>query len=71
MSPPCLHNVTQRTLNNKNYTAEQLKTKQNKTNKKFGAFHMRITLWTYVLKHGLNNCSLTKSNVNLKRKKNL
>ena len=34
MSPLCLHKVTQRTVNYKNYTAELLKTKTNQNNKK-------------------------------------
>ena len=34
MSPLCLHKVTQRTVNYKNYTAELLKTKTNQNKQK-------------------------------------
>ena len=44
MSPLCLHKVTQRTVNYKNYTAELLKTKTNQNNnkKKSCAFDMTV-----------------------------
>ena len=66
ISPLCLHNVTQRTVNNKNYTAEPLRTKQTKNSVHFAcAFHPGHKCWSMVS----INCSLTKSNVNLKREK--
>ena len=42
MSPLCLHRVTQRTVNYKNYTAEPLKTKTNQNKKKTSAFDMTV-----------------------------
>ena len=69
----CLHNVAQRTVNYKNYTAEPLRTKLNKQTKQTDsahfacAFHPGHKCWSMVS----INCSVTKSNVNLKGKKSL
>ena len=71
MSPLCLHKVTQRTVNYKNYTAEPLKTKTNQNKKKKivciwhdCAFHPGHKCWSM----DSVKCSWTKSNVNVKRK---
>ena len=67
ISPLCLHYVTQRYVNKKHYTAKPLRTKKTKNSVHFAcAFHPEHKCWSMVS----INCSLTKSNVNLKKKKN-
>ena len=69
MSPLCLHKVTQRTVNYKNYTAEPLKTKTNQNKKKSCAFDMTVhSILDIAWSMDSVQCSWTKSNVNVKRK---